>query len=176
MRDESWNMSSRMRTGHVRVSEFMGYRDDAYIRDGLGQLRTCEAMLMGRTTYEHFAKTWPGKTHPWADRLNAIKKYGFSSKLERADWNNSTIIRGDVAAEVSKLKQQDGGNLLVYGHGLLGQTLLKERLLDVLDISIRPIFMGSGKLLFREGESSKLKLVATKSFSNIVKLTYEPQY
>jgi dihydrofolate reductase len=158
------------------LSEFMAYRDDAYIRDGLGQLQACEAMLMGRTTYEHFANTWPGKTHPWADRLNAIKKYVFSSKLERADWNNSTILRGDVAAEVSKLKQQDGGNLLVYGHGLLGQTLLKERLLDVLDISIHPIFMGSGKLLFREGESSKLKLVATKSSSNIVKLTYEPQY
>jgi dihydrofolate reductase len=158
------------------ISEFMGYRDDAYFSDGLGQLQACEAMLMGRTTYEHFAKIWPGGTHPWADRLNAIKKYVFSTKLERADWNNSTIIRGDVAAEVSKLKRRGSGNLLIYGHGLLGQTLLKERLLDVLDISIHPVFLGSGKLLFREGEYAKLKLVATKSFSNIVKLTYEPQY
>jgi dihydrofolate reductase len=158
------------------IAEFMSYRDDAYIRDGLGQLLACDAMLMGRTTYESFAKVWPGRTHPWADRLNAIQKYVFSSKLERADWNNSTIIRGDVAAEVTRLKQQGGANLLVYGHGLLGETLLKERLLDVLDISIHPIFVGSGKMLFREGEHAKLKLVATKSFSNIVKLTYEPQY
>jgi dihydrofolate reductase len=124
------------------ISEFMGYRDDAYFSDGLGQLQACEAMLMGRTTYEHFAKIWPGGTHPWADRLNAIKKYVFSTKLERADWNNSTIIRGDVAAEVSKLKRRGSGNLLIYGHGLLGQTLLKERLLDVLDISIHPFFWG----------------------------------
>ncbi len=158
------------------VSEFMGYRDDAYIRDGVGQLLACDAILMGRTTYEDFAKRWPGRAHPWADRLNAIKKYVFSSKLERADWNNSIIVKGDVAAEVTKLKQQDGGDLLVFGHGLLGETLLKEHLLDVLDISIHPIFVGSGKLLFRDGERAKLKLVATKSFSNIVKLTYEPQY
>ena len=158
------------------VSEFMGYRDDAYIRDGVGQLLACDAILMGRTTYEDFAKRWPGRAHPWADRLNAIKKYVFSSKLERADWNNSIIVKGDVAAEVTKLKQQDGGDLLVFGHGLLGETLLKEHLLDVLDISIHPIFVGSGKLLFRDGDHAKLKLVATKSFSNIVKLTYEPQY
>ena len=157
------------------VSEFMGYRDDAYIRDGLGQLLACDAMLMGRTTYENLAKIWPGRTHPWADRLNDIKKYVFSSKLDRADWNNPTIIRGDVPAEVTKLKQQDGGNLLVYGHGLLGETPLKAHLLDVLDISIHRAFVGSGKLLFREGERAKLRLVATKSFSNIVKLTYEPQ-
>jgi dihydrofolate reductase len=158
------------------LSESMGYRDDAHIRDGLGQLLACDAMLMGRTTYEHFAKTCPGNIHPWANRLNAIQKYVFSTKLERADWNNSTIIRGGVAAEVTKLKRQEGGNPLVYGHGLLEQTLLKERLLGVLDISIHPVLVGSGKLLFREGEYAKFKLVATRSFSNIVKVTYEPQY
>jgi dihydrofolate reductase len=65
----------------------------------------------------------------WADRLNGIQKYVFSSKLEKADWSNSTIVRGDVVAEVTKLEQQEGANLLIYGHGLLAQTLLKERLL-----------------------------------------------
>jgi len=155
---------------------FIDYRDDAYLRDGLGQLLACDAMLMGRTTYESFAQIWPARTDPWADRLNAMKKYVFSSKLKRADWNNSSIVRGDVATEVIKLKQEDGGDLLVYGHGLLGETLLKQELLDVLDISIHPTFVGSGKLLFRDGEDANLKLVATKSFSKIVKLTYEPQY
>ncbi|HEY4852666.1 MAG TPA: dihydrofolate reductase family protein [Streptosporangiaceae bacterium] len=159
-----------------QVLGFMDYRDDAYMRDGLGQLMACEAMLMGRTTYESFAAIWPGRIHPWADRLNAIKKYVFSSTLERAEWNNSTILRGDVAAEVTKLKEQDGGDLLVYGHGMLAETLLKQHLLDVLDVSIHPVFIGSGKTLFRDGQIANMRLVSTKSFSKIVKLTFEPQY
>jgi dihydrofolate reductase len=77
---------------------------------------------------------------------------------------------------VTKLKQQEGRDLLVYGHGLLGETLLKQRLLDVLDLSMHPLVIGRGKLFFRERESAKLKLVAAKSYSKIVKLTYEPQY
>ena len=155
---------------------FLGYRDDAYLRDGLGQLLACDAMLMGRTTYEAFAKIWPGSAHPWAGRLNAIQKYVFSSTLERADWNNSIIIRGDVETEVTKLKEQDGGDLLIYGHGLLAETLLSLGLLDVLDISVHPIVAGSGELLFREGQKADMKLTAIKGFSKIVKLTYEPQY
>jgi dihydrofolate reductase len=89
---------------------------------------------------------------------------------------HSTIVRGDVAAEVTKLKQQNGGDLLLLGHGLLGEMLLQQRLIDVLDLSILPVFVGHGKLFFREGQAVKLKLAATKSFSKIVKLTYEPQY
>jgi dihydrofolate reductase len=154
----------------------MHFRDEAYMRDGLGLLLACDAMLMGRRTYESFAKVWPGRAHPWADRINAIPKYVFSSKLEKAAWQNSTVVRGDVAAEVAKLKQQEGRDLLVFGHGLLGETLLKHRLLDVLDVSIHPLVIGRGKLFFREGENVTLRLVATKSFSKIVKLTYEPQY
>jgi hypothetical protein len=77
-----------------RVLEFMDYRDDAYIRDGLGLLLACDVMLMGRNTYEAFGKIWPGRSHPWADRLNGMQKYVFSSKLDKAEWNNSTIIRG----------------------------------------------------------------------------------
>ncbi|MEO8972370.1 MAG: dihydrofolate reductase family protein [Ktedonobacteraceae bacterium] len=153
------------------------YRDEAYMRDGLGQLLACDAILMGRTTYESFAKIWPGRTHPWADRINAIQKYVFSSKLEKAEWNNSTIVRGDVVAEVTRLKQQEGRDILIYGHGLLGETLLKHHLLDVLDLSIYPLVVGQGKQFFREDENAKLRLVTTKSFSKgIVKLTYEPQY
>jgi dihydrofolate reductase len=159
------------------ISGFSEYRDDAYMRDGLGQVLACDAVLMGRNTYESFAKIWPGRTHPWADRINAIPKYVFSSKLETAEWTNSTIVRGDVVAEVTKLKQQEGRDLLIYGHGLLGETLLKHHLLDVLDLSIHPLVVGQGKQFFREGENATLRLVAAKSFSKgIVKLTYEPQY
>ena len=158
------------------VQRFLAYRDDAYLRDGLGQLLACDAMLMGRTTYQEFANIWPGSAHPWAERINTIQKYVFSSTLESADWNNSVIVRGDIETEVTKLKEQDGGDLLVYGHGRLAETLLSRRLLDVLDISIHPMVAGSGKLLFREGQNADMKLVAMKAFSKIVKLTYEPQY
>jgi dihydrofolate reductase len=152
----------------------LDYMDDAYLRDGIGVFEACDAILFGRSTYEIFAKIWPG--NPYAARLNAIRKYVFSSSLETAEWNNTTIVRGDVAAEVTKLKQQDGGNLLLLGHGLLSETLLEQRLIDVLDLSILPVIVGHGKPFFREGQAVKLKLAATKSFSKIVKLTYEPQY
>jgi dihydrofolate reductase len=157
------------------LATFGEYRDDAYMRDGLGQVLASDAMLMGRTTYEAFASIWPKRTDPWAEAVNAIKKYVFSSKLEKADWNNSTIVRGDVVAEVTRLKQEAGRNLLVYGHGLLGETLLKHRLLDVLDVSIHPVIAGQGRLFFRDAERATWQLVATKSFTKgIVKLTYEP--
>jgi dihydrofolate reductase len=154
------------------------YHDEAYLRDSLGLFEVCDAMLFGRSTYEIFAKIYSngGGKPAYAARLNAIRKYVFSSSLETAEWNNSTIVRGDVAAEVIKLKQQDGGNLLVLGHGLLGETLLKHRLLDVLDLSILPALVGQGKQFSREGQAVKLKLTAVKSFSKIVKITYEPQY
>ena len=98
-------------------------------------------------------------------------------KLEKAEWTNSTIVRGDVVAEVTRLKQQEGRDLLIYGHGLLGETLLKHHLLDVLDLSIHPLVVGQGKQFFREGEKATLRLVVAKNFSKgIVKLTYEPQY
>jgi dihydrofolate reductase len=82
-----------------------------------------------------------------------------------------------VVAEVTKLKQQEGRDLLIYGHGLLAEALLKHHLLDALSLSIFPLVLGQGKQLFRQGDTATLKLVATKSFSKgIVKLTYEPQY
>ena len=159
------------------LSGFLAYNDEAYLRDRLGQLLSCDAMLMGRNTYETFAAMWPAMTHPLADRINAMPKYVFSSTLERAEWNNSTIIRGDVVAEVTQLKQQEGRDLLIYGHGLLGQTLLKHHLLDALDLSIHPLVLGQGRLFFRQGETARLRLVAAKSFSKgLVMLTYEPQY
>jgi dihydrofolate reductase len=158
------------------ISGFFEYRDEAYLRDGLGQLLACDALLLGRTTYQGFAALWPTFNHPWAARINAMPKYVFSSTLENAEWNNTTIVRGDVVAEVTKLKQQEGRDLLVYGRGLFGETLLKHHLLDALDLSIHPLVLGQGKHLFREGETARFRLVAAKSFSKgIVKLTYEPQ-
>ena len=152
------------------------FQDDAYRRDGLGQLLACDAMLMGRHTYESLAIVYPSRTDSWAVRLNAMQKYVFSSALEKAAWDNSTIVRGDVIDEVTKLKEQEGRDLLICGHGLLAETLLKQHLLDVIDVSIYPVVAGRGKPFLREGQNANLRLVTTKTFSKgIVKVTYEPQ-
>ena len=152
------------------------FQDDAYLRDGLGQLLACDAMLMGRHTYEFLASAYPSRTDSWGARVNPMQKYVFSSTLEEALWDNSTIVRGNVVAEVRKLKRQEGQDLLIWGHGLLAETLLREHLIDVLDISIYPIVVGRGKPFLRDGQNANLRLVTTKSFSKgIVKLTYEPQ-
>jgi dihydrofolate reductase len=156
---------------------FMKFRDEAYTHDGLGLLHACDAMLMGRGMYEASVRIWSGRTdHPWAARVNEMRKYVFSSTLEKADWNNTTIVRGGVVAEADTLKQQDGRDLLIWGHTRLAETFLKNRLIDVLHLSIHPVLVGSGKLFYREGQAANLKLVAAKAFSKIVKLSYEPQY
>jgi dihydrofolate reductase len=152
------------------------YQDEAYRRDGLGQLLACDAMLLGRGTYEFFSKLYPSLTDPWAVRVNAMPKYVFSSTLDNAAWDNTTIVRGDVVAEAARLKQQEGRDLLIWGHGRFAQTLLEQRLIDVLDISVYPFMAGHGELLFRPGQEASLRLVTTKTFSKgIVKLTYEPK-
>jgi dihydrofolate reductase len=164
--------------GSSSPTNFLSFRDDAYMRDGLGKLEACDAMLMGRTMYEHSLKLWPdrGSDHPWAARLNAMQKYVFSSKLERAEWNNTTIIRGDVVTEARKLKEQSGGDLVIWGHTQLAETLMRGRLVDHLDLSIHPVLVGSGKRLFRDGLDVNLKLVAVRAYSKIAMLTYETQY
>jgi dihydrofolate reductase len=153
------------------------YQDEAYLRDGLGLLEACDALLFGRHVYEAFAELYGGvSSHKpmWANRLNEIPKYVFSSTLQKADWGDPTIIRGDVTTEVARLKQQEGRNLLVLGHGLLGETLLREQLIDIIDLAIYPILVGNGgQFYFRAGQHAKLSLAAVKAFSKVVKLTYE---
>jgi dihydrofolate reductase len=153
------------------------YGDEAYLRDGLGLLAASDAVLFGRRSYEAFAKLYsPGRARHWADRLNAIPKYVLSSTLEKADWSNSTVVRGDAIAEVTRLKQQHSGNLVILGHGILAETLLRAQLIDAIDLTIYPALLGRGKQFFRTGQHVRLRLVAAKTFSKIVKLTYEPQY
>lgn len=157
-----------------------GYRDyneDERFRDGLGEVSACDSMLFGRVSYEASAPIFEQRTDAWASRMTAMKKYVFSSTLQRADWNNTTIVRGDAVAEVTKLKQQDGGDLLIYGHTSLAETLFRERLIDVFQIAVYPVIVGQGRRFFREGHSAKLRLIAAKTYSKGgVKLTYEPEY
>jgi dihydrofolate reductase len=156
---------------------FLGFRDDAYMRDGLGVLMASDAMLLGRTSYETNSLIWPPRTdHPWAARLNSMPKYVFSSTLQDADWQNTTVVRGDVVNAVEQLKREDGGNLLIWGHTRLAETLMANGLIDILDLSIHPIIAGDGESWFRKDQQVDLRLAATKAFSNIVKVTYECVY
>lgn len=155
------------------------YQNEAYLRDGLGLLESCDALLLGRRSYEAFANLYGGVcTHKpmWADRLNEIPKYVFSSTLDKADWGDPTIIRDDAVAKVAQLKKQDGRSLLILGHGRFAEALLRERLIDVIDLTIYPLLVGKGQQhYFRAGQDAALKLTAIKVFSQVVKLTYEVQ-
>jgi dihydrofolate reductase len=139
------------------------------------QLLVADAMLMGRRTYEIFAATWPAYTSAYADRMNNIPKYVFSSTLDTAEWSNSVIVGGDPEQTVAELKQQGDGDLVMYGHGPLGQALLEQHLLDELRLWIHPLVVGRGTLFFREGASTALNLATTQMLaSGVVILTYQP--
>ena len=157
---------------HIWATE---YFDSEAERHALELLSTSDAMLMGRRTYEFFAAAFPHQTGKYGARINTIRKYVFSNTLKRADWSNSTIVSGDVVAEAAKLKEQEGGDLVIYGHGLLGHTLLEHHLLDELKLWIHPCFVGRGKLIFREGQKANLKLVAqTTLATGVIIAFYRP--
>ena len=138
-------------------------------------LQALDGMLMGRGTYEYFADVMPKQAGPYADAINAIRKYVFSSTLQNADWNNSTLIRGDAVTAVTELKQEDGGDLMMYGYGRLSQTLLAHHLVDEFRFSIHPVLAGGGAAGGGHGTTLPLKLLgATPAPSGVVALTYQP--
>jgi dihydrofolate reductase len=151
------------------------YFDDEATALALQQLLVTDAMLMGRRTYEMFAATWPAYTSEYGDRMNNIRKYVFSSTLDTTEWSNSVIISGDPGDAVAELKQQGDGDLVMYGHGPLGQALLKRHLIDELRLWIHPLLVGKGTLLFRDGARAALRLAAAQTLtSGVVILTYQP--
>ncbi len=136
--------------------------------------------LLGRRTYDTFAAYWPfqPKENPFADPMNGLPKYVASTTLkEPLKWSNSTLIKGDTAEEVTKLKQQNGKDLIVIGSGDLVQTLMKNHLIDEYRLMVHPIVLGNGFRLFREGgPKTLLELIDTKITSTgVVILTYQPQ-
>jgi dihydrofolate reductase len=142
------------------------------------ELFASDALLLGRKTYEGFAAAWPGRTDEegFADRINALPKHVASTTLkEPLEWNNSTLIGGDLAARVNELKQQDGQDILIYGSGRLVRALMTKGLLDELRLLVYPIVVGTGKRFFDESVKAELELVETKSFgSGVVLLSYRP--
>lgn len=123
-------------------------------------------LLLGRRTYEGFAKAWPSvkDEYGFADRMNSIPKYVVSKTLEKAEWKNSTVIKGNVAEEVSRLKQQPGQDILVAGSAELLRTLMEHNLVDEYRLMVHPVVLEGGKRLFQEGTEKKfLKLIDTKN-------------
>lgn len=130
-----------------------------------------EALLLGRVTYEGFAEAWPTRSGEFADRFNSMPKYVVSSTLQDASWNNSTVIKGDVAKAVAGLRDQLGGNIVVHGSAQLVTFLLEHDLVDELRLMVFPVVLGSGKRLFGETSDKKtLQLVDSKTVGDGVSI------
>ena len=135
-----------------------------------------EALLLGRRSYEWMAARWPSRGGELADRLNSMPKYVVSSTLEDADWSNSEVLKGDVVNEVSKLRQELNGEVVVYGSIQLARTLMEHDLVDELRLKIYPVVLGAGKRLFGEtSDKKRMLLVDTQTIDDEVAfLTYAP--
>src|SRR5215212_4052633 len=135
-----------------------------------------EAMLLGRRSYEWMAGRWPSRSGELADRLNSMPKYVVSSTLEDPDWNNSTVLKGDVVNEVSSLKQELDGEIVVVASFQLVRTLMEHDLVDELRLKIYPVVLGAGERLFGETSDKKpMRLVDTQTVDgDVAFLTYAP--
>jgi dihydrofolate reductase len=142
----------------------------------LDETMSSEALLLGRVTYEGFAKAWPTRDGEFADKFNTMPKYVVSSTLENPEWNNSTVLKGDVAEEVGKLRQELDGDIVVHGSPRLVQALIEHDLVDEVRLMVFPVVLGSGTRLFGETSDKKtLRLVDSKMVGDgVAVLTYAP--
>jgi dihydrofolate reductase len=144
----------------------------------LDEVMEAEALLIGRVTYESFAGAWPDSTDEagFADKMNAMPKYVVSSTLGEPEWNNSTVLKGDVLEEVAKLKQGDGGPIVIMGSRMLVQSLYGHDLVDEYRLMVFPVVLGSGRRLFPDDAADKtpLELADVKRYdSGVAVHTYE---
>jgi dihydrofolate reductase len=142
----------------------------------LDEALEADALLLGRVTYEGFADAWPSREGEFADKFNSMPKYVVSRTLKNPGWNNSTVLDGDVAGAVSKLKQDFEGDLVVHGSAQLVQTLLENDLVDELRLMVFPVVLGAGKRVFGDTSDKKpLRLTDSKTVGDGVEiLVYEP--
>ena len=155
--------------GHV------GDRDrEAWVKVELDEALSAGALLLGRRSDEWFATRWLSRSGDWADRLNSLPKYVVSSTLEEARWTNSTVLKGDVVGEVSKLKQEVAGDIVVYASTQLVHTLMEHDLVDELRLMIYPVVLGTGERLFGETSDKKpMRLVHAQTVGDsLAFLTY----
>jgi dihydrofolate reductase len=155
--------------------QFGGKDLEAWNKVALDEALGAEAWLMGRRSYEFFGQRWRPRTGELADRLNNIPKYVVSSTLEHPDWNNSTVLNGNVATEVSKLKEELDGEIVVPASYQLGRALIAHDLVDELRLVIFPVVVGTGERLFGETSDAKpMRLVNTQTIGDgLIFVTYE---
>ena len=157
---------------HVWGSPYWNEEHDAYAHD---LLFAADELLLGRVTYEGFAQSWPSRSDEYADRINGLPKHVASTTLTETTWN-ATVIEGDVADHVGKLKEEPGGNILKFGTGELDRMLLRHNLIDELHLWVFPVLAGDGDRLLDGIDTTHLRLIGTKPFSTgIVVLTYAPK-
>jgi dihydrofolate reductase len=141
----------------------------------LDEVMSADALLLGRTTYEGFAEAWPSREGEFADKFNNMAKYVVSTTLEDPDWNNTTVIKDDIAGQIQKLRDEPGGDILVNGSARLVELLVENGLVDEYRLMVFPTVLGDGKKLFgRAGEPKSLKLVDSKPAGETVILTFHP--
>jgi dihydrofolate reductase len=143
----------------------------------LDEVMESDALLLGRVTYDGFAAAWPDRTDEigFADKMNNMPKYVVSNTLDSAEWNNTTVVGGDVVREIEALKEQPGGDILVYGSAELVDTLRQNDLVDEYRLMVFPTVLGAGKRLFRESaDTSPLELVDTRRAGAVAILTLRP--
>ena len=136
-------------------------RGDEGNRFKLDETRETEALLLGRKTYEGFAAAWPGREGEFADKFNRIPKYVVSATLGTPEWSNTTVLRGDMAQDVGRVRERHEGPIVVHGSPTLVQGLLEHDLLDELRLMVYPVVLGKGKRLF--GSTTKKKAMRLKS-------------
>jgi len=154
------------------------YFDDVFVREAAGGMAATDAQLFGRKTYDKMASFWPtaGDDDPFARHLNSVDKYVASRSMTQATWQNTTVLNGDVAAQVSELKAQEGGTISVLGSVALAQTLMHHDLVDEYALAIHPVVLGSGKKLFRSSaQLRRLQLLdVTPTTTGVLLTTYRP--
>jgi dihydrofolate reductase len=141
----------------------------------LQETRETDALLLGRKTYEGFAAAWPSREGEFADKFNSMPKYVVSSTLSKPEWNNSTVLGGELAEEAAKLLAATDGNIVVHGSAQLVQALIEDDLVDELRLMVFPVVLGSGKRLFAEtSEKKPMRLSSARPVGDgITILTYE---
>jgi dihydrofolate reductase len=156
-------------------NQFGGKDLQEWAKVSLDEALRAEALLLGRRSDEWFAERWSSRGGEWADRLNGLPKYVVSSTLEQPRWSNSTILKGDVVDEVTKLKQELDGEILVYASYQLGRTLIEHDLLDELRLVVYPVVLGAGERLFGETREQKpMRLLDARTIGDgLAFLTYE---
>src|SRR6266516_2997990 len=130
----------------------------------LDEALSADALLLGRVTYEGFAEAWPSREGEFADKFNTMPKYVVSSTLEEPEWSNSTVLKGDLAEEVAKLRQAHDGDIVVHGSAQLVRALVEHDLVDELRLMVFPVVLGGGKRLFGEtSDKKRLRLADSKT-------------